>query len=76
MASNVKNMQFFGQKRIYTSNHTCNQQAESKIFQQATEKSAQNSKVLVIFHLKKSHLHINFKKTPQVNYHGFRIRKF
>ena len=42
IASNSRNMQMLGQKEICTSNHTCNQQMECKIFLQATQKSTQN----------------------------------
>ena len=41
--SNPRNMQVLGHIKHCTSNHTCNQQVECKMFPQATQKSTQNS---------------------------------
>ena len=71
MASNPTNMTNFAQKKLCTSNHTCNQQVECKISPQVTLKSTQKSKTPGNFHFFKRHSNVNFKMKPQGTYDRF-----
>ena len=47
---------FLAQKKLYTSNHTCNQKVECKIIPEATQKNIQNGLILGNFHFFKKPL--------------------